>query len=125
MDSGGHATQHNTIIKETIYKGKTYYFINEISNNLLCPIDKALFKQPVIACCGHTFCQNCILQLLDKSKEPECPVDKSSLNEKSCLIPNLVVEGQIAELLVFCKYSLIIQGKSATFDPNVIFLLLF
>ena len=113
--------QHNTMVKETIYKGKSYYFINELSNNLLCPIDKTLFKQPVIACCGHTFCQNCILNLLDKSSEAECPVDKSPLNEKSsCLIPNLVVEGQIAELLVYCKYSLIIQGKSVTFDSNVI-----
>ena len=109
----------------TSYKDSVHYFVEEISTSLCCPIHKGLFTKPVIASCGHTFCQSCILEYLDNSEEPECPIDHSSLNESGCLIPNLAVEGQIKDLFVYCKYALKIEDNELVVDTTVSILFLF
>jgi len=101
----------------TTWKDTIYYFVEDVSTSLRCPIHKGLFNKPVIASCGHTFCQSCILSFLDNSEEPECPIDHSSLKESGCLIPNLAVEGQIQDLYVYCKYSLKMVDNTMVVDP--------
>lgn len=103
----------------TTWKDTIYYFVEDVSTSLRCPIHKGLFNKPVIASCGHTFCQSCILSFLDNSEEPECPIDHSSLKESGCLIPNLAVEGQIQDLYVYCKYSLKMVDNTMVVDPAV------
>jgi len=102
------------------YRGKSVQFVSEISKSLICPIHSGLFKQPVIASCGHSFCQSCILGVFDSHNEPQCPIDHASLKEQGFLIPNLAVESQINELLVYCKYSLKTgdQPSQKVIDPE-------
>jgi len=78
-------------------------FVSPPSESLSCPLHKELFKNPVIARCGHTFCRKCIEKYL--SSKEECPIDKSPL-QKEFLFPNLAVAGQIDDLLLHCKYGL-------------------
>lgn len=104
----------------TQWKDTTYYFVEDVSSSLRCPIHRGLFTKPVIASCGHTFCQSCILSYLDNtSQEPECPIDHSSLNESGCLIPNLAVEGQIQDLYVYCNSALKNVDNNMVADPTV------
>ena len=107
------------MVYEATWKEQPRYFVEELSASLKCPIHKGLLGKPVIASCGHTFCQPCILRCLDESEEAECPIDHCSLNESGCLIPNLALEGQINDLFVYCRYALTRNVNGFAVDPQV------
>jgi hypothetical protein len=73
------------------------------SANLLCPLHRGLFVEPVIARCGHTFCRAC----LERYVRAECPLDKVviKLDDVASAIPNLVLVDTIASLRIHCRYG--------------------
>lgn len=92
-------------------------FVIEPSKSLFCAIHSGLLHTPVIlATCGHTFCRSCITKHLEK--ESSCPVDKVSVPTNVNLVPNLAVEGQIADLLVHCRFGLRRKHKKWMVDKK-------
>jgi formate dehydrogenase maturation protein FdhE len=39
-------------------------YLNQVNNELLCPLCASLLVLPVIASCGHTFCRVCVYEYL-------------------------------------------------------------
>ena len=104
-------------------------FVRAPSTSLICPIHKGLLNKPVIAPCGHSFCQKCLeryLEELGKSRVPECPIDNFQFKTLD-FIPNLAVSGQVNDLLVYCKYRLKFNSEEEKWgeDPEVFLLFLF
>lgn len=78
-------------------------FVNQPSHSLFCPSCEKLLLDPVISIrCGHTFCRKC---LVNARTIPDCPIDKKSIDINS-VVPNKAVEGQLEDLLIFCRHSL-------------------
>ncbi|XP_065065622.1 E3 ubiquitin-protein ligase TRAF7-like isoform X3 [Rhopilema esculentum] len=73
-------------------------FVHPVSKKLLCMLCGSVFKEPIIASCGHTFCRICVSI---KNNEP-CPVDGAKL---TAVVANLAVDEQINELYIHCKYG--------------------
>ncbi|XP_020916400.1 E3 ubiquitin-protein ligase TRAF7 isoform X2 [Exaiptasia diaphana] len=88
-------------------------FVEEPSTKLFCPVCQRVFKEPVIASCGHTFCRPCIMA---KGIE-KCPIDENKL---SVVVANLAVSEQIGELFIHCKYGcrIVANGLKHEFEVN-------
>ncbi|KAL3655789.1 hypothetical protein CASFOL_000185 [Castilleja foliolosa] len=63
-----------------------------------CPVCNTFFKEAVmIPCCQHSFCQNCIRQvLIEKGKCPKCFSSKCSVGD---LLPNLSLRQAVEHFL--------------------------
>ena len=74
-------------------------FITQINHNLLCAICKDIFEDPV--CCpeGHTFCNQCITDWVNRQKV--CPLDRKKLYI-TLLRKELTIKNIIDELKVKC-----------------------
>ena len=71
---------------------------------LLCPVCKNVFSEPIISVkCGHTFCRKCIENLIKKGQT--CPLDQQ-VCDSGQLVLNRAIMGQLADLLIFCRYGL-------------------
>ncbi|XP_066917138.1 E3 ubiquitin-protein ligase TRAF7-like [Clytia hemisphaerica] len=82
-------------------------FVNEPSNSLFCPICRKLFQDPSISiACGHTFCRSCVDSRLRSRSHMTCPLDNAQI-ETNSLVPNKAVQGQVEDLLIYCRYGLI------------------
>lgn len=86
-------------------------FLEPPNSMLFCPLCKKVFKDPVIAPCGHTFCRRCVLQ----SKYNCCPVDKVAL---SVCVANLAVSEQIGELYINCRYGVKLANGGKNYEVN-------
>lgn len=75
-------------------------FIVPPNNSLKCPIHQEVFREPVIAPCGCTFCKSCIHSVLDILQE--CPVHGTSLTVGQ-LKPNDNAKAIVDDLLIYCK----------------------
>jgi hypothetical protein len=82
---------------------------------LLCRLHFGVFKDPVTAPCGCTFCRRCIQTILEDS--PVCPLDNTpiTINE---LKPNSNVEARVNELLIHCRYGVRKHPESADWVVN-------
>eukprot|EP00042_Codosiga_hollandica_P034369 m.240002 g.240002 ORF g.240002 m.240002 type:complete len:684 (+) comp54393_c0_seq6:154-2205(+) len=76
-------------------------FVDQLPKNLMCGLCARVFRDPVIAKCGHTFCRTCLLTI---SAGELCPIHRVALS-RSGAITNLTVAEQIGELRIHCKYG--------------------
>jgi len=75
---------------------------DDVSPNLLCPLCRLVFRDPVFACdspCQCTFCHDCIHTWL--YQHTTCPVDRQQMKMKD-LRPHVAMKSFIDELLVRC-----------------------
>ena len=81
-------------------------FVNKPSGSLYCPICRKLFQNPSISItCGHTFCRSCVGGPVTRSQNMICPIDSTQI-ELASLVPNKAVQGQVEDLLIYCRHSL-------------------
>ena len=92
------------------------------SANLLCPLHRGFFVDPVIAKCGHTFCRSCLEKYIKQATKQlnECPLDKVVLkvDDLTSVIPNLVVADTISMLKIRCRYGCQKVNSVWVADPN-------
>uniref|UniRef100_A0A674JTQ9 RING-type domain-containing protein n=1 Tax=Terrapene triunguis TaxID=2587831 RepID=A0A674JTQ9_9SAUR len=67
------------------------YPVNELRDELVCPICLESFKDPVILDCGHNYCQACITDCWGASGTGVCPQCRKPLPEGQ-LRPNKHLE---------------------------------
>ena len=76
-------------------------YVGNVDENLVCPICRVAFVDPVDTECDHTFCRECITQALSHSET--CPIDRYHLSVQAPLSrPHKIIINQIDALLVKC-----------------------
>ncbi|TPX68504.1 hypothetical protein SpCBS45565_g03073 [Spizellomyces sp. 'palustris'] len=86
----------------TAFKATDYDYVDEINQNLLCPICYCPFITPVSSPCGHTFCQDCITFALASTPTPSCPIDRTPLSLTQVTPAAKLISSLLDELHVFC-----------------------
>lgn len=74
-------------------------FIEELPEDLKCPICLQLLKDPVQTTCGHRFCAQCISHVYNLL----CPIDRTELKREN-IFPDNAVKMAINKLRVRCPY---------------------
>lgn len=93
-------------------------FVNQPSMSLFCPLCQKLFQDPVISIgCGHTFCRNCIDNRLLAMTHLTCPVDNVKIDLNN-IVPNRAVQGQLEDLLIYCRHGLKLNGSESGFEQE-------
>lgn len=75
-----------------------------LSDELVCPICKTAFVDPVTTKCGHTFCQECIKSTKNSALLFTCPVDRKPIAGEIERSPYLV-SGLVNDLVAKCPFS--------------------
>lgn len=59
--------------------------VERLEDEIICVICMEYFKQPVMICCGHNFCESCIFCFWETSgPEPFCPRCECSIQDRTC-----------------------------------------
>jgi Zinc finger, C3HC4 type (RING finger)/TRAF-type zinc finger len=80
----------------------TLNYLDDIDDNLLCPICAAPFVDPVTTPCDHTFCSSCLMRSCKESST--CPVDRESINLSKCPPASRLIKNQLDSLRVQCPH---------------------
>ena len=73
-----------------------------VDETLLCPICQSVYDTPmVIDPCGHSFCKECVKELLDSGHE-NCPVCRTKMIERGGIPPNRALKGLISNMKIRC-----------------------
>jgi len=72
------------------------------SEHLHCPVCCDVFRRPLRAPCGHSFCATCIERWLASAPKPSCPLDRRPLRADRDLHRDFLIENIIAELPARC-----------------------
>ncbi|XP_068099860.1 tripartite motif-containing protein 14-like [Hyperolius riggenbachi] len=85
-----------------------------VDAHMICPICKSLFVKPVSLTCGHNFCQDCIVAVLDTQQNPgvySCPNCKLEFLERPLLQDNETLSDEVKHFIslqeaakVLCTY---------------------
>ena len=80
-------------------------FVDKPRKGLACLMCQAIFQDPVIAKCGHTFCRKCIMDL---PQSGTCPSSshRGIVLPKNQLISNITIVEELAELDIRCKFGI-------------------
>ncbi|KAJ2996786.1 hypothetical protein NUW58_g860 [Xylaria curta] len=83
---------------------KALEYLDEVDENLVCPICRLPLVAPTITNCDHVFCQKCIAQA--HRLNPTCPVDRLPLKlaDETRSAPR-IIHNQLGSLLVRCPNS--------------------
>lgn len=76
-------------------------FEGNIPENLQCPINQGVLKDPVRDECGHAFCKDCFATFYNSEKI--CPVTKQRISAHTSPAPDLAQE--VTNLTIRCKHS--------------------
>ena len=83
------------------------YFLDNVSDNLLCPICFDVFTVPVfLKCCGKTLCNGCWSKSM--KTRTNCPMCRDNVPKKERsmkVMKNLVVDDCIQEMKVKCMHN--------------------
>lgn len=85
------------------------FFISKSeASNVICPLCKLSFKEPIIAQCGHIFCYQCYQSIPTSESHIQCPIDNKSISNyyKCPLISNV-----INSLMIFCPNNCEWKGQ--------------
>lgn len=74
-------------------------FVEEVPQDLYCPLCLDVLTEPCLTDCGHHFCNGCLAPLL-KDKDP-CPVCRETEFES---MRNLAIERRISNMKVYCSF---------------------
>lgn len=76
-------------------------YVNTPDQNLMCPICRVPFVDPVTIYCDHTFCRDCITQALAITEK--CPMDRYPISRNDPLRPtNRIIVQQVNDLMISC-----------------------
>ncbi|ETW80558.1 hypothetical protein HETIRDRAFT_123080 [Heterobasidion irregulare TC 32-1] len=82
---------------------ESYTYVDPPNSNLVCCICRMPFVEPTTTrTCSHTFCRGCINQALKTS--PQCPIDRSPLQDDDLLAASPIVRHLVEELVVECPH---------------------
>jgi hypothetical protein len=70
---------------------------------LTCTLCLNIFRDPVDCPCGHTFCKECIGEVLLRSHQ--CPIDYKPLSYKQLKPVGLALTNALRKLTTFCDYK--------------------
>ena len=76
--------------------------VEEVPDDLLCPVCLDVMDDPVKTPCNHNFCSNCILQEVEQRQR--CPMDRSPLRPSDLRV-NIDLQKKISELKIHCFYG--------------------
>ncbi|XP_029196407.2 E3 ubiquitin-protein ligase NRDP1-like [Acropora millepora] len=83
-------------------------FISRVDHNLICGICAGVFEKPVAVYCGHTYCEECLEDLLRalerKDSFQTCPDCRRKIGRHK-MVPVLALKGFIEGLCVKCENS--------------------
>ncbi|KAI9604528.1 hypothetical protein KEM48_000645 [Puccinia striiformis f. sp. tritici PST-130] len=81
-----------------------YDYISEPNENLICPICRSPFIDPVMCeSTDHIFCQSCLIKSLEVSAT--CPIDRIPLSLSLVVPAPKVIHKLVDELLVSCPFK--------------------
>ncbi|KNZ46202.1 hypothetical protein VP01_747g8 [Puccinia sorghi] len=81
-----------------------YNYISEPNENLLCPICRNPFNNPVMCeSTDHIFCESCLIKSLEISAT--CPIDRLPLSLSLVVPAPKIINKLVDELLVYCPYK--------------------
>ncbi|XP_043091000.1 nuclear factor 7, brain-like [Puntigrus tetrazona] len=69
-----------------------------LSEDVLCPVCREIFKDPVVLSCSHSFCKECLQRFWRTKETQECPVCRRR-SSKEEIPPNLVLKNLCESLL--------------------------
>ena len=85
--------------------------MTEISNPFICKICNKPFVEPQCLKCGHTFCRNCIDQIVDNYKKKNCPICDTKFNRKEFTI--------VLDLIASQKNINYLEHKTDELNKNI------
>ncbi|MCJ1283324.1 hypothetical protein MMC26_002652 [Xylographa opegraphella] len=78
-------------------------YVNQVDQNLVCPICRCVMIVPVETACGHAFCANCLrLAIAHQRAEKSCPSCRSRFQWDNLGPVNKLVDRMLDELVVRC-----------------------
>ncbi|PLW27494.1 hypothetical protein PCANC_09518 [Puccinia coronata f. sp. avenae] len=81
-----------------------YDYVSEPNENLMCPICRNPFLEPVMCeSTDHIFCQSCLIKSLEVSAT--CPIDRLPLSLSLIVPAPKMINKLVDELLVYCPYK--------------------
>jgi len=75
----------------------SFQFVDPLPEELRCPFHRGILQDPVVASCGHSFCQTC----LQGGDEQSCPICMSTLSPP--FFPNYGLLAVISHTTVQCN----------------------
>ena len=85
-------------------------YVDEIDENLICPICRCALIDPVTTDCDHSFCQWCIDEAL--SHQEMCPVDRLPLSSLNYFKSPKILYNQLDNLKAQCPCCAVVFQRS-------------
>lgn len=83
---------------------RSFTYIKEPDENLLCPICKTVFIDPVTTHCDHVFCKECFEIAYEMA--PSCPIDRKRLGRPHSMVEtSRIIVNMLDALDVYCPNS--------------------
>ena len=79
-------------------------FVSEVDQGLICPLCTKVLEHPVVAQCGHTFCNSCLQKALSK-KHATCPTCSEHFTSSQVSPASDELVEQLGRLSLHCNHQ--------------------